>query len=449
MILPLVLAAILLIFHKICLYKHAMILHAIANAGAGIFLYFYPEQYPGYFSTDAYGLLFFGIIAVLYLAAAVYSYAFMPNAKDMRHRLFGICMMLFVFAMNGAVFASNLGLVWVFVETTTLASAILIFHQQNPSALEAAWKYIFICSVGIALAFVGMLLLLIAMPHGSDLSFEALRSGARATNSVWLRMAFVFLLCGFGTKLGLAPLHFWLPDAHSEAVAPVSALLSGALLNTALLPILRMREVMQIGGEAGLYQNLMLLMGCLSVFVATVYIPRIKNYKRILAYSSIENMGIITIAIALGSVAQSAGFIHLLGHSLIKSALFLLAGNIYILYNDKNVNAVKALYFTHKPTAILWILGFVLISGLPPSPLFFSEVQLFFALVTSGKWYLAVLLAAMLSTIIYAMAKMTLQMCFGEKADGKSLKAALYIPSTLLMVLAVIAGFWYMAAFLS
>lgn len=419
-----------------------IILHAAAHLGAGVYFLFQKESYPGYLETDALGVFFFFITSVLYSAVAVYNSAFLPGSARNKHTIYSVCLMLFVFAMDGAVFASNLGLVWVFIETTTLASAVLIYHEQTKTALEAAWKYIFICSIGIALAFVGILLLLIAMPMGASLEFSSLYANAAGVTVFWLKIAFIFLLCGFGTKLGLAPLHFWLPDAHSEAVAPVSALLSGALLNTALVPLLRLSKMMNLCGEQRLVSSLFILMGMLSILIAAVFIPRIKNYKRMLAYSSIENMGIATLAFGLGGMAINAGFIHLLGHSLIKAAFFLTAGNIYKIYHDKDYSKVSALTTVHPPSGYLWIFAFAMLAALPPSPLFISEFILFVSLISSGRIYLAAILAIMLCLILFGMGKMVLKISFGKTKESMRLSPALYLPQTALLSMAVLTGLY-------
>jgi len=187
---------------------------------------------------DRLGLFIYLITSLLYTAVAFYRLGGEPAAPTKSYRIHSICLMLFVAAMDGACLAKDLGLIWIFVETTTLASAMLISFEHRKASLEAAWKYLFICSVGIALAFVGILLLVIAQPEHANLNLANLIREVGSISPFWLRMAFVFIMVGFGTKIGLAPLHFWLPDAHSEAPAPISALLSAALLNTALIPIL-------------------------------------------------------------------------------------------------------------------------------------------------------------------------------------------------------------------
>ncbi len=437
LIIPVLFTIIAWWMRKPMLNNTLMILHALIHIAMVPVLYFMPDfPWPiRYFTIDALGIFFYLILSVLYLATALYGVGFLKHPGRSHHTLTATSTMMFVFSMDGAFFADNLGLLWVFIETTTLASALLINYDQTRHSLEASWKYIFICSIGIALAFVGILLLFVAMPPESSLTFAWLVEHAGELSPFWLKISFVFLLIGFGTKLGLAPVHAWLPDAHSEAPAPVSALLSGALLNTALVPILRTMPVMQAAELLPMARNLLLLMGLLSVFIAAVFIVRIHNYKRILAYSSIENMGIVAIALGVGGMALNAMFIHLLGHSMIKGAFFLITGNVLRLYGSKDYREVKGLLERDSRTGWLWLAAFLLLSALPPSPLFFSEFQLALGMVGSGLvWQLALLLV-LLTVVVYGMARVSMSMTMGRDNAERKITLPVYqwiIPALLL-----------------
>lgn len=419
-----------------------MLIHAIMHLSASIYFVYRAEYYPGYFKTDSLGQFFFLIITLLYLAVAIYSTAFLKDIKGKRHSIYTICLMLFVTAMDGSVFATNLGLSWVFIETTTLVSAVLIYHEQTRSALEASWKYIFICSVGIALAFVGIILLFISLPLGGSLNFDNLYAMSGSISTFWLKIAFVFLICGFGTKLGLAPLHFWLPDAHSEAPAPVSALLSGALLNTALVPLLRIFRLMSLSGLADMARQMFVLMGLLSVFIAAVFMIRTKNYKRMLAYSSIENMGLATLAFGMGGIAVYAGFLQLLGHSLVKSAFFLTTGNVYSIYHTKEIGRINGLRNTHAYSGWLWLIAFMLLVGMPSSPIFVSEFLLMSSLLKSGNYWLMGVLLLFLTVIIYSLARMSIIITSGKGKTPVHLTPVYYLPQISLLIIAAICGLY-------
>ena len=268
-----------------------------------------------YFVLDGLNLFFTLILLVVATCVAIY--------QGKQSWKFNLIFALFILSMLGAMLSNHLGLTWVFVEATTLTSAYLILRHNDKNSLEATWKYVFLCSIGISLAFVGIILLLIASEGLNSLFFNDLYANANLINPFWLKLSFIFTLIGFGTKVGLAPVHSWLPDAHAEAPSPVSAMLSATLLNSAFLVIIRLFKLMQLAGVGASAQKLLLCMGFLSLFVTAVYLFRIANYKRMLAYSSIENMGIIAIGIALGGVGTFAAAIHLAAHSFIKSAFFL------------------------------------------------------------------------------------------------------------------------------
>ena len=269
-----------------------------------------------------------------------------------RARAFRPLFHLFVFTMLLAVTTDNAGLVWVAVEGTTLASVFLITLERTRASLEAAYKYLLICSVGIALALLGNFFLA-AAASGHDgapvrLAVPDLLREARTLDVAWLKAAFLLLLVGYGTKMGLAPLHTWLPDAHSEAPSVVSALLSGALLNCALLGILRAQQVCAAAGQAAFGQGLLVGFGLLSMAVAAVFVTGQSDYKRMLAYSSVEHMGILTLGIGLGGAGVFGGMLHAVNHSLTKAALYQGRAVVAIAYL-----AFLAVVFVGMATAVL------------------------------------------------------------------------------------------------
>ncbi len=411
--------------------------HSSLHLAAGIAFFLPHLQLSQTLKVDAYSAWFFLVSAVLYFAVSLYSLRQNPKLSRRQSSIYTICLMAFVAAMDGANLSRDLGLIWVFVETTTLASAMLISFEHRKQSLEAAWKYLFICSIGIALAFVGILLLVISQPAIPSLIIDKIVSSAKLINPFWLKISFVFMLIGFGTKVGLAPMHFWLPDAHSEAPAAVSALLSGALLNTALLPLIRMQKLMQAAELGYLASQLFIALGLASMFVAAVFILKVKNYKRLLAYSSIENMGIILIAFALGDLAGKAGLIHTLGHSLIKAAFFLCAGNLYALFGEKDYHKCNGLLSRHPLTGWLWLISFMFIIGMPPSPLFFSELYVALALLGSGNYLILILWFILLACIVFGLGKAALVICLGESSERAKLPLSQYLPQILLLLLAI------------
>lgn len=399
-----------------------------------------------YFKVDNLNVLFLLILSIVFLGVAIYNCGFVKNKEMHRHDLkyYSLAVLIFVFSMTGAILSTNLGLAWVFIEATTLASAYLIYFNKTKHSVEAAWKYVFICSIGIALAFVGIIFLSIATGKLNSLFFDDLYSNASILNPFWLKLSFVFILFGIGTKVGLAPVHFWLPDAHSEAPSPISALLSAALLNSAFLIILKVFKLMELAHIAHYAKILLVAMGMLSLFVAAVFIYNINNYKRMLAYSSIENMGIIAIGTAVGGVGIYAALFHLIGHSLIKSSFFLTAGNILKLFKTKRISAISGILKVDRTTGWLWILCFIAIAGLPPSPLFISEFLLLKALIIKNHFVIVAVLLILLTVILFGIAKVVINMSFGteknELLDKPEMTFSLYFPQVTMIIIALILG---------
>lgn len=427
------------------------ILHTILS---GYYFFNESDRFAGkYFHIDNSNILFLVVLSVVFLAVAFYNKRYMKleevNVRRKRHYTY--MLLVFVMAMTGVIVSNNLGLSWVLVEATTLASAYLIYFSKTKNSIEAAWKYVFICSIGIALAFVGIILLTIATGDLNSLNFYDLILNAKTFNHFWLKLSFIFLLFGIGTKMGLAPVYFWLPDAHSEAPSPASALLSAALLNSAFFVILKVFNIVVTAGCADYAKIMMLVMGFLSLFVAAVFIYHINNYKRMLAYSSIENMGILIIGSAIGGVGLFAAMVHLIGHSLIKASFFMTSGNILEIYGTKKIKKVNGLLTVDKKTGWLWILSMVGITAFPPSILFISEFLMVKAMFEKEQYFFCILFLLLLTIVLYGLAKAVLNMSYGDIAQEKKdalvqnvdkLTISMYLPQICLLALAFILGIY-------
>ena len=310
------------------------------------------------------------------------------------------CISLSLSMMLLCVLSKHLGLLWVAIEGTTLATAPLIALHHDKRSLEATWKYLILCSVGIAVALLGNFML--AASAGNSpliMTLDNLHLQSGILNPVWLKAAFIFFLVGYGTKMGLVPMHSWLPDAHSEAPAPVSALLSGATLNCALLALLRVHSVMTSAGLGQFSSELLMWFGALSICVAAMFMVEQSDYKRLLAYSSVENMGII--ALASGLHAGMGAMIHTAGHTLLKTAMFLLAGNILFRAGSTAVMEVRGLARRLPWTACLFMIGGLAMVGIPPSLLFFSKFSVIINLL--GQRYPVLCLVTVLGLSIAAL----------------------------------------------
>jgi len=347
--------------------------------------------------------LIFGLTTALFVGCAVHS-VFYVGLKKSEWKYWSL-LTAFYGAMCAAVLTSSPVGMWVAIEATTLLSAPLICHHKSAESVEAMWKYLLICSIGIGLALFGTLLVL----------------------SGWHKPGFIFILAGYGTKMGLAPFHTWLPDAHSEAPGPVSAFLSGALLNCSFLAIYRFRGMMP-DEVAPFCDQAMIALGLLSLAVAAVFIVRQTDFKRMLAYSSVEHMGLVLTIFAAGLPTEIL-MIHVFYHSLIKMALFLTAGNLLLAYGTREIAAVHGMGRTMKLHAALWMLGILMICAMPPSGLFASEL----ALLANAPLWLAVSVAALLFIVFAGMSRVAVGMVFG-KADRLHSAPARPIAKGLLIV---------------
>ena len=369
---------------------------------------------------------------VLFVANLVQSFFYLPESSrresggHMSNILYYALLFLFFGAMMFSLLASSLPLMWVAIELTTLVSAPLITYHRSRESLEAMWKYLLICSIGIAFALFGTMLVLHAQSTGSVM---------------WYKAGFAFVLAGYGTKMGLAPFHTWLPDAHSEAPAPVSALLSGALLNCSFFAIVRVREMMPFAATP-FCDAAMLALGILSIAVGAVFMVRQTDYKRLLAYSSVEHMGLVIILFSFalsssGTMLWYALALHIAAHSITKTLLFQTAGNLLLAFRTRAVSVVQGLGVSMKGHAALWLIGLVLICGMPPSLLFFSELCL---VLVSPIWISATVLM-LLFIVFAAMMKVGLSMTFGRPVSSFEPvpKRLLVIPGALLILL-VVAG---------
>jgi hydrogenase-4 component F len=435
-----------------------LVLAAVAHAGlvAACWAQRPAPVVNGWLAIDAPSLLFLSITSALFLAAAVYAIGYLANESQdaakgdsphvperpeggfaqmgavsiFRHgdegelpfvnfpeAVFVACLLLFLATMTLVSVSRHLGLMWVGVEATTLASAPLIYFHRQRRSLEATWKYLLICSVGIALALLGNFFVVVSARSAAGpmihLTIDDLISHANSLNPLWLKAAFLFFLVGYGTKMGLAPLHTWLPDAHSEAPSVVSALLSGALLNCAFLTILRMHSLLSAAGLVVFSADLLVLFGLISMVVAAVFILGQTDFKRMLAYSSVEHMGILALGIGIGGAATFGAMLHTVNHSLTKAMLFLAAGNILALYRTKSTTRVRGVLRTLPITGVLWLAGFLAIVGSPPFGPFLSELTILKGMFDAGRPVVATVYLSALAIVFIGMATIFLRMVYG------------------------------------
>jgi hydrogenase-4 component F len=356
-----------------------------------------------------------------------------------------------MFAMNLALVANNIGLMWVAIELATLTTVLMVGIYRTHEALEAAWKYFILGSVGIALALFGTILVYMAArpvigENLDTLVWTVLVSRAGDFDPALLDLAFVFLLLGYGTKVGLVPLHAWLPDAHAEGPTPISAVLSGLLLNVALYALLRFKILLAANAGALAPGPLMVTLGLLSLVFAAFMLYRRRDIKRMFAYSSIEHMGIITFAFGIGGpLANCAGLLHMTMHSLTKSAIFFAVGHIAQVKGTQRIADMGGLTQTHPVLGWGLMLGVVAIAGLPPLGIFMSE----FLLVSSTFARAPLLAIILVFGLLVGLAGMFLRVngiAFGEPRGPSAKAQASYVPMFAHLSLVLGAGIYMPAA---
>jgi len=353
----------------------------------------------------------------------------------------------FVLSMILALTTQNMGVLWIAIEATTLASAFLVGFYNNKRAIEAAWKYLIICSVGIAFALLGVILLYYSSTVALDgakilgLNWKFLIENASSLDPSILKIAFIFILIGFGTKVGFSPMHTWLPDAHSQAPSPVSALLSGVLLNTAMYGIIRVMAIVNKSlGSSRYTGNLLIFLGILSIITAAIFVLVQQDYKRILAYSSIEHMGIIAIGLGICTpISIFAALYHTFNHAMTKSMLFLATGNVYLKYHTKKISSIRGLIKTMPVTGVAFVLGVFAITGMPPFGIFMSEFNTVVAAIFSKMYIIAALLLLFLAIVFAGFIKQLSKMFYGRNTNLEIKKGELDIigPTVLVILLCI------------
>jgi hydrogenase-4 component F len=343
--------------------------------------------------------------------------------------------------------SDHIMVMWIAIEATTLASAPLIYTHRSAASLEATWKYVLICSVGIALALLGSVLITVSMDVGGvdvPVAFSTLTGVAERLDPFWLKTGFVFILVGYGTKMGLAPMHTWLPDAHSEAPSPASALLSGVLLNCAYLGIFKTNKIMHAAGLGDFSGTILLVFGLASILAAATYILKQTEYKRLLAYSSIENMGIIAFGTGIGGLGAYGAVLCLIHHSLIKSSLFLSSGNLLLGYGSRLIEGTGKMAKLMPRTFVAFFGGFAAISGFPPFGIFIGELFIIIGAFKTGSYVAIGLFILSICVIFAGFARHVMKISYSDSDATIRLaeKPAMVWPQYALLLTSLLLCFW-------
>ncbi|HTY50861.1 MAG TPA: proton-conducting transporter membrane subunit [Steroidobacteraceae bacterium] len=419
----------------------------------------------GYLIVDPLGAWVLLSVASVYLLASLYAIGYMRHlGEDQRlHRFYALFAGFALTTLSGPLM-NNIGVYWIAIELTTLVSTFLVCFELGRESIEAAWKYVVVVSGGISLALLGIVLFYwgasLHLGATYDLTWDTLRDVAPRLNPTVALTAFLLVFIGFGTKVGLAPMHTWLPDAHSEGPAPVSAMLSGALLNTAMVGIARFIQISDSARIGGLPRVVVVAIGAFSLLVAALFITRQVGIKRLMAYSSVEHMGVMALGFGFGGPLGIAGALyHMLGHSLNKSLMFFGAGNAMQLFHTKRISRIHQVLHRAPVSGLLWLAGAVAITGAPPFGLFPSELTILRAGLSGPNAWAVFVMLALLIVIFVGFLNHFRAMYFGTgfadvrhpatEADSAahSLGVWCVLPMWLALIPLLILGLWWPGAF--
>ena len=361
-------------------------------------------------------------VSLLFLVCAVYGVSYLKVRSERSNRVFVAALLAVLGLLSAGHQARHLGLLWIATEAVTLACVPLLHFNGTPRAFEATWKYLLVGGTGIALSLLGSFCLGYASLRGGgvgDLTFTALTAQGAGLSRPWVLTAWVFLLVGYGTKMGLAPMHTWKPDAYGEAPGIVGAILAGGVTTVAFTAVLRVRAVIGAAGAGAVADRTLLVMGLFSMLVAALFLLGTRDFKRMLAYSSVEHMGILCIGAALGGAGVAAALFHVWSNSLTKGALFLSAGNIRRAAGSASMDDVRGMSFLTPRSAAMFVTGMFAVTACPPFGPFFSELQVVRAALASGH---GMAIAMFLGCLLLAFFGLT-RVVFGI-VDGRPRTAA-------------------------
>ncbi|MGI0522763.1 hydrogenase 4 subunit F [Rhizobium giardinii] len=454
LLIPVVAAALLALLPGYRLTARLNVVASLLTLVAALSLFVTARPLPGlYLLVDDLNIVFIVLNAFVGFTTSIFSASYIAHELDTGRltpanlRFYHAMYQLMMFGMNLAFVSNNIGLMWVAVELATLTTVLMVGIYRTHEALEAAWKYFILGSVGIAFALFGTILVYMAaqpvVGEGYDaMDWTLLIEHAATFDPALLNVAFVFLLLGYGTKVGLAPLHAWLPDAHAEGPTPISAVLSGLLLNVALYAVLRFKILLAASPEAIAPGPLMMTMGLISLLFAAFMLYRRRDIKRLFAYSSIEHMGIIVFAFGMGGpIANFAGLLHMVMHSLTKSAIFFAVGHISQIKGTQRLSSIRGLTETHPGLGWGLVIGVVAIAGLPPLGIFMSE----FLVVSSTFARQPLLAVPLVFGLLVAFGALLLRLtgvAFGQPRGSTAPAEASYIPMYSHLALVLGAGIY-------
>jgi hydrogenase-4 component F len=404
----------------------------------------------GWLVLDKLGRVALPLVSGLFFVCSLYVPTYLRLRAARPNRIFCGALLASLAMMTLVTLSHQLGLMWVAIEANTLVSAPLLYFNQNPRSLEATWKYLLLGAIGIALALLGSFFIAYAALYAgkdSSLLFDDLVRDAPMLSRPWLHTAFVVLFVGYGTKMGLAPMHTWKPDAYGEAPGLVGAILAGGFTTCAFLALLRFYQICAAAGEGEFARELMVTIGLVSMAVAGVFMARQRDYKRMLAYSSVEHMGILVIGIGIGGLATFGALLHLVNNALTKGVMFLAAANIHRAYGSKTIDGVTGALRRVPASAALFLAGFFAVTGSPPFGPFLSEFTVLRGAIAAGRFGVAATFLGLLFVVFVGMGGTVLAVVQGKPHEhlpdtGFRESVGTVGPPLVLLIAVIVLGVW-------
>lgn len=397
-----------------------------------------------YFRFDRTGTLFFVLLALVSPIVYKYSKWYLDVESDRVTGIYHTLMILLCVSMTCVYFSQNMAVTWIFIEGTTVCTAGIIYHRRTKVSLEATWKYIFVCSVGVSMAYLGILLFG-GMTSGSDLSYDSLAVSLSGANPLFLRMAFLFILAGYSCKLEIFPLYNIGVDGNFSAPSPASALISTGLVNAGFVAVFRVYNVMSATPVFDWTKSVLVVAGALSVVVGALFMRRTTHFKRFFAYSTVENMGIAAIGLGIGGMGVYAALFHVAGHSLLKSSAFMQISQVGKIYGSYQIRKIGDYMKVNSRGAVLLLLTAILMLGFPPSPLFISELLIFKQMIANGQYLLLAVTVLGLCIVIYNIGRNIIRFCYNpvkHKLKSNHMPWVLVVPVVVLLSVSVFFGIW-------
>lgn len=398
------------------------------------------------FRADNMALLFHALMTVVLGFSLIHSSSYLKaeNVSTRSYKTYYTLLMLLAVAITCVYYSDNIAMTWVFLEATTICSAGIIYHREFKQSLEATWKYVFVCSTGIAMAYLGIMLLATVANHGA-LDYASLKEAIVAGDPLYLKVAFLLMVVGYSCKMEIFPLYTVGIDANYAAPAPASAFISTALVNAGFVSIMRIYTLYAHSDVFVWARHVLILIGVLSLAVGAMFLRRANNYKRFLSYSTVENMGIVAIGLGIGGVALWAAVFHVVCHTFVKSSMFYHVGIMRHVYDSYSINRIGNYININRVGAIGFIVGTLVLLAFPPSPLFISEVMIFSEIVSVEKWWLLVLMLVLMCVVLYSIWSRSLRLSYHSNQDELHLSAVnrrLSYIASLPLVAAIVLGLW-------